>query len=144
MKTKIFISLLSVAAMAVMLPACSDQSEIPVTQDDKTVRSVCIIRSVDAAASLANKIFASSDPESRSAIAKADRNSVHVITSVTSRSGASDTLLYAVDNADGGFALIAAPYNVEPVLAIIDEGSYTDPENLTNEPNFQLQFPTDL
>lgn len=126
---KLLIPVLAVAILA----ACSDRSEIPVTQDNRTVQTVSTIRSVDDAASLAGQLFGAGDPGSRTTV-KVDRSNVHAITSVSSRAGASDTILYAVDNADGGFALIAAPYNVEPILAIIDEGSYTDPENLTNEP----------
>lgn len=59
---------------------------------------------------------------------------VKTVCSPASRAGESDTLYYAIDvENDGGFMLIAAPNNVEPVIAIIEEGSFDDPENLKNE-----------
>lgn len=44
-----------------------------------------------------------------------------------SRNGSSDTLIYVVNFSDNqGYALISAPKNVEPILAITESGSLTD------------------
>jgi len=50
-----------------------------------------------------------------------------------SRSGDSDTLMYAIDLDDNqGFVLIAGPADMSPLLAVIESGSYNDPENTNN------------
>lgn len=89
------------------------------------------LRSAEDAVNIARDIL-SSNYESRTN--NVTISSVHTILSDQSRSSKPDTLIYAVDiENNGGFILIAAPKNVEPVLAIIDQGAYNDPENIENK-----------
>lgn len=63
--------------------------------------------------------------------------SVKLISGNASRAG-NDSLVYAVDfEDDSGFALVAAPKTVEPLLALVENGNSDSYATLTNE-NFQL------
>lgn len=127
---KFFIT--AIAALA--LAACSEQVDLTTDTVESIPFPTSKNRSVDEAWNIANQIL-SQDVTSRSSQRLKPASDIKVVCSETSRARESDTLYYAVDLEDnGGFMLIAAPYNVEPVMAIIDEGSYNDPENLLNLP----------
>lgn len=90
-------------------------------------------RSIDEVISIAENILSSRAVESRSAI-NIDKSDVHVISAQTSRSMSSDTIMYAVDMGnENGFIIVSASKTIEPIIAIIDKGSYNDSANLQNE-----------
>jgi hypothetical protein len=72
-----------------------------------------------------------------------DENSVIAICAPTrSRSDEVDTLLYAVNNEnEKGFTLVAAPQNVEPIIAITEDGSFESDATLSN---INFQFALDI
>lgn len=58
----------------------------------------------------------------------------HIVISDVSRSSLCDTLFYAFDiESEGGFIMIAAPKCVEPILAIVEGGSFDNPDNDEND-----------
>lgn len=121
-----------IAATALVI-SCSDDGLFNSEQTEKNPTKISLNRSVDDAISIAKNILSSRGTISRSDI-NIDKSAVHVIDAPVSRSGSSDTLLYAVDmGEDNGFVIVSAPKTVEPIMAIIDKGSYNDPANLQNE-----------
>lgn len=127
MKKSLFTSL-----AALTLFSCSEQVEINDSLLINNTEQTSNVRSVSEAIHIADIVSRSSSIGSRSSIKP--KYSVHIIQSDISRSSYGDTLLYAVDyENDGGFVLIAAPKSVDPIMAIIDQGSFDDPENLENE-----------
>lgn len=120
-------------AATVLAFSCSDDGLLNSEQNEKNPTKLSMTRSVDDAISIAENVLSSRGTISRSEI-NIDRSAVHVIDAPASRSGSADTLLYAVDmGADNGFVIVSAPKTVEPIMAIIDKGSYNDPANLQNE-----------
>lgn len=120
-------------AATVLVISCSDDGLFNSEQTEKNPTKISLNRSVDDAISIAENILSSRGTISRSDIS-IDKSAVHVIDAPVSRSGSSDTLLYAVDmGEDNGFVIVSAPKTVEPIMAIIDKGSYNDPANLQNE-----------
>ncbi len=134
MKKKLFY----LASICLMAVSCNDglkeeSLELPNQGDEARIE----IRSLDEAIELAEKAANSLDkPMSRSGARRADRQSIRVIGGAGSRSAAPDTLIYAINYEDNnGFALIAAPYISDPILAVVDEGEY---EEGTNNANYEL------
>lgn len=61
-------------------------------------------------------------------------SNVTILGTNSSRYGTNDTVLYIVEYDDNqGFAIIAANREVEPILAVIDEGNYQDVASSGNE-----------
>ena len=111
-----------------LLVGCTHDESIHYQETIKS--SASKTRSIEDAINIANDII--NNIPSRSNNLKI--SSVHTILSDQSRATRPDTLIYAIDiENNGGFILIAAPKNIEPILAVIDEGSYEDPANLENE-----------
>ena len=123
------------AAVALSLAACSQQSDFDVEIPDASSKTMSVNRSADEAILIANQVLSAGDIASRGESYQKRATKVHAVLGDQSRSGCADTLLYAVDvENDGGFILVAAPRTIDPIMAIIDEGSYNAPENLKNEP----------
>lgn len=95
--------------------------------------TVSRFRSVDRARDIAQQAIGALDNRGRNARSLKD-GGVTVVRTRASRSGDSDTIMYALDmDDDQGFVLIAGPSNISPLLAVVESGSYADPENLENE-----------
>ena len=123
------------AAVALSLAACSQQSDFDVKLPENASKTISVNRSSDEAILIANQVLSAGDIASRGGSYQKRATNVHAVLGDQSRSGSADTLLYAVDVEDnGGFILVAAPKSAEPIMAIIDEGSFCDPENFNNEP----------
>lgn len=91
-------------------------------------------RSSEEACTIALELFASGNSGGRSAEPKRVSKAIPIYNSM-GRSKDSKLLYYAVNyENDEGFAIIAAPKSVAPVIAVIDDGSFEDPENLNNTP----------
>ena len=91
-------------------------------------------RSSEEACTIALELFASENSGGRSTESKRVSKAIPIYNSM-GRSQDSKLLYYAVDyENDGGFAIIEAPKSVAPVVAVIDDGSFEDPENLNNTP----------
>lgn len=113
--------------------ACTD-SDTPNLPTEKTVYSTII--SPEEAVAIANAVGNATPNRSRSDVRRASVTDLVPLGNPSSRSGKADTLIYAVNYADEqGFTLIAATPVEEPVLAVIDNGSY-DEEELSKVPGF--------
>lgn len=123
--------LFSLIAISAILFGCSEQPDTPPVIDVKDSQQTTHIRSIDQAIEIANNFLAAGSVSSRS---NANLKTANIIMSEMSRSSIGDTLIYALDIEDNnGFVLVAAPLNVDPILAVIDKGSYNDPINLENK-----------
>lgn len=112
---KKFIFLLSLMSILI---SCSDDyvPSNPAQEQSSRIRSIA--DAVKIAESLNNSGYSSRAPRS------VEKNAVKVITRSSSRSS-SDTLLYVVEyGEDAGFVVVSAPKSVEPVIAVIENGSY--------------------
>ncbi|MDE6238948.1 MAG: C10 family peptidase [Muribaculaceae bacterium] len=125
--------ILFLLALAMAFASCSESVEQPKDILNESPR-LSKYRSVEDAIEIAGKVLATEDVGSRSGVALKSVDCAHIIVGAQTRSGDADTLLYALDiEDDGGFVLVAAPKGVEPIMAIIDSGSYSDYENQDNE-----------
>lgn len=135
MKTKIMLAIVTAIAMA----GCTNEEPLSIPQnnaDHTSQNTVARSRSIDEVIELANNLAAGIRPNSRSNQRIASRrDAVCAIGTPSSRSGGiADTLLYAVNFDNGqGYALIAAPENVDPIIGIVDEGEFATLETLSNE-----------
>ncbi len=113
-----------------MLAPSAEQTQSPITASSE-------MRSIDDAIRIAQQAADAHAANSRNVRQRVDPASVSVITSRNSRSGSTDTLIYAVDFADEqGFALVSAPLCAEPLISIIEKGSYASSEVQSN-PGFK-------
>lgn len=134
-------NLLSVKINLWLLPAllsvvsCDSSDELLTESIMPTTESIDdSFRSSEEACTIALELFASGNSGGRSAEPKRASKAIPIYNSV-GRSQDSKLLYYAVDyENDEGFAIIAAPKSVAPVIAVIDNGSFEDPENLNNLP----------
>lgn len=118
-------------ATSVLFLSCAEQFEYPAVNETHDKTTVPQIRSVDQAIEIANEFLSAGSVGSRS---NSEIKVSNVILSDITRSAGTDTLIYALDiENNNGFVLVAAPKNVEPILAVIDEGSFNDPKNLENK-----------
>ena len=118
-------------ATSVLFFSCAEQFEYPAVNETHDKTTVSQIRSVDQAIEIANEFLSVGSVGSRS---NSEIKVSNVILSDITRSAGTDTLIYALDiENNNGFVLVAAPKNVEPILAVIDEGSFNDPKNLENK-----------
>lgn len=131
MRKLIYLILITVL---ISINACTD-SETPELPQEKSMYSNII--SPEEAVAIANAVGNAKPVKSRSNPRLATLSNVKALGNPASRNGNTDTLIYAVDYADEqGFALIAATPVDEPVLAVIDNGSY-DEEELAEVPGFE-------
>lgn len=118
-------------ATSILFFSCAEQFEYQPVDEAQNKANVSQIRSVDQAIEIANEFLSVGSVGSRS---NSEIKVSNVILSDITRSAGADTLIYALDIEDNnGFVLVAAPKNVEPILAVIDEGSFNDPQNLENK-----------
>ena len=137
MKKKFFAWVL--VAMAGLMVSCSEDepNNQPPQQDPEEVIYYTPKRTISQAIEIAQMAVQNEQAISRSERTVKGQTSVKAIVKQTSRSE-SDTLLYVVQYEDNrGFALISVPTNVEPVIALIDYGSFED-ETLSNNEGFQF------
>ncbi len=117
--------------LALAFFSCSQAEESikePNLSDSESVFSN--VRTVDDAIQIAKMAVIDETSKSRSARTV---ESVKTVVNHASR-GESDTLFYAINYADGqGFALISAAKHLEPLLALVDKGSYDDAQNANND-----------
>lgn len=124
-------------SLAVMMAACSQEGDSPVIPQQEASGAKTAIRSVDDAMAVAAQV-ADLGTQGRGARQLVDKSKVAIVTSRSSRSGAGDTLMYAIDFEDEqGFVIVSAPKCVEPILAVTEKGSYTSYETMQNQ---GLQF----
>ena len=133
--------LLPLIALIPILFACSNQMEILIDDSIEENSHKLQIRSEKQAIEIANNVLSSSNIGSRTNDNHLTiKGVVDVIRSDFSRSNTIDTLIYALDiENNNGFVLVAAPLNVDPILAIIDSGSFNDTQNLENA-SYQLML----
>lgn len=127
--------------LTLIIAGCTDTDDV-IPTDIPQMELTSKNRTVGDAIKIANQLLtADSQTQSRSGITPKSISDVHIITDMQSRSGSADTLFYALDIEDeGGFYIIAAPKTIDPVFAIVDEGSFNDPDNLDNKPyQYQLE-----
>ena len=121
-------------AFAVALASCSEAVETLNEDLNQTPGTYSKYRSVTDALQIADNVLSAGNVGARSGAKLKNAACAHVILGDQARSGEADTLLYALDiENDGGFVLVAAPKEVEPIMAIIDSGSYADSDNQNNE-----------
>lgn len=128
--------ILLVLGIASILSGCtSDEGEMLVEkQDDTPQMRVSRFRSIDEARNIAQQAIDALGGNARNSRTLKDNSGVTVVRTHASRSGDSDTIMYALDMEDDqGFVLIAGPSDMSPLLAVVENGSYSDPENLKNE-----------
>lgn len=105
--------------------SCIQQDE-PNMQEENLLESKTPIRSIEDAKRIAG-LF------TNKTISRGGDN-VIVIRSNQSRGVHADTLMYVVENdADEGFTVIAAPLNVSPLIALVEEGDYLSAATYHNE-----------
>lgn len=127
MKTKITVFLLPLLMMS-----CGNFEELTLEESNKDISEFSHVRSLDEAINIAESALSYGNPTSRGHV-KLNRANAHLILGECSRSANGDTLMYAIDiDNDGGFILVSAPRNIEPIMAIIDNGSYSTNESNTN------------
>ncbi len=120
-------------ALGLFISSCSNDE--PMHQDCNEAESEVVLRSVEEAVELAEKLnevrFANMGTRSQEKNIKG----VEIISSLNSRSG-SDTLIYAI-NYDGneGFTLISAAKRGIAVIGYADEGNF-DEDGAKENPNF--------
>ena len=124
--------LLGIAAL--MASCASEDAGLLMPEPDNTPQlSISRFRSVDEARNVAQQAIAALDNKSRASRTIKDNGGVTVVRSHESRSGDSDTLMYAIDLDDNqGFVLIAGLVYISPLLAVIEIGSYNHPEHTNN------------
>ena len=117
--TRMKLSHLSYALIALMISACS-QTEVLEPQDES--QSSASIRTEKEAIEIAEGLPAIFDNESRSS-----KSCVSVVKIHDRARGSEQSTIYAVNYADGeGYALIAASKSVDPFLAYVEKGSYSE------------------
>jgi hypothetical protein len=122
--------------LGIMLSGCANEALVPEppTPQEAVSKAQAKRRSVTEALQIANNYYHSGSSMSRAASSATVQDLTVIRDKVNSRSTGNDTLMYAVNNPDGdGFLLISAPENVTPIIGIIEEGQYEDPETAENE-----------
>jgi hypothetical protein len=128
MKVNFYLLILSAS---IMFAGCSSHQNYEISNE--CVRSFEKNRTVQDAVIIAQQAVASMSSVTKSDVVVDEKN-VSVICRADSRSSDSDTLLYVVNNMEGnGFTLVSAPNNVEPIIAIVDNGSFNSAETQTND-----------
>jgi len=135
--------LLSMLAIMALI-ACSNEDETLETKSqNKTIQNVSAIRSFDEALQIAQNSIELLDGKAATRAAKPrtidmKANKVVRATSTRGSSMSNDTLMYVFNFEDNqGFTVVAAPQNVEPLIAVTEKGSY-DPENPGDNEGFNL------
>ena len=127
--------LLILAAIATILFSCSQEEPL---QNENALENFYSskLRTKEEVINIAQD-FANEHQRGRSGARYVDESKVFTLDSHKSRSN-SEPLMYVVEYEDNrGYAIVAAPKNVEPILAVIDEGSYQESINSGN-PGFKF------
>ncbi|MDE5993928.1 MAG: C10 family peptidase, partial [Oscillospiraceae bacterium] len=124
---------LLIMALGLFISSCSNDE--PVHQDCNEAESEVVLRSVEEAVELAEKLnevrFANMTTRSQEKNVKG----VEIISSLNSRSG-SDTLIYAINyDGNGGFTLVSAAKRGIAIIGYADEGNF-DEDSAKENPNF--------
>jgi len=134
------------AMLAIAMGACSNEDLVLENVDNhaaQTCETTQVLRTPEEAVEIANQVaglFDEVNSRSSSRMASIRGNSVMVLgNNHASRSAAlSDTLLYVVSYDDAeGYAIIAAPANMDPLIGIVEKGEFVDAQTATNE-SFQF------
>lgn len=134
---KSFKFFLITALVSIMSSGCSsDEPLVSIKQNEDIVKFNLNKRTPQEAIKLVNSLSSGDNTFSRSGESKViDKDALKVIYNTTSRSESSDTLIYAVNYADNqGFVLVSANKSTEPILAIVDEGTFNEDRPKDNEP----------
>ena len=138
MKTKTLLTL--TALTSVLMAGCTNDEPLVTLQKDNhgpIGSSVAKSRTVEDVLDIANNLAAiGGQPTSRgNRRVSYGRDAVCAIGTPSSRGGGrlADTLLYAVNYDNGqGYALIAAPENVDPIIGIVESGEFATFETVSN------------
>ena len=126
--------------LLLILMGCSENELTNLVSDKYPDAHVVKNRTIEEAAEIANQLLANGITITRNNADITLNPKPHIVSSKMSRSQNSDTLLYAFDLVDkNGFILIAAPKNVEPIMAVVETGSFEDVSS-NNTPAFQTTF----
>lgn len=134
---KSFKFFLITALVSIMSSGCSsDEPLVSIKQNEDIVKFNLNKRTPQEAIKLVNSLSSGDNTFSQSGESKViDKDALKVIYNTTSRSESSDTLIYAVNYADNqGFVLVSANKSTEPILAIVDEGTFNEDRPKDNEP----------
>lgn len=124
--------------VAVALSACTDNAPLPQLNESQqtSTESNSSVRSINDAINIANTLAEAIDGSTNSrATHRRASTAKSVFTYSGHRSRAnSDTLIYIVnyDN-NNGYAIIAAPDAVNPILGFVEEGTFGDFESANND-----------
>ena len=127
--------LLILAAIATILFSCSQEEPL---QKENALENFdsSKLRTKEEVINIAQD-FANEHQRGRSGARYVDKSKVFTLDSHKSRSN-SEPLMYVVEYEDNkGYAIVSAPKNVEPILAVIDEGNYQESINSGN-PGFKF------
>lgn len=125
--------LINVAILNLFVISCSNDEPSNINPQSETSDALYLKRSKEDILKIANSYVNSiNGKKSRTNELQIDENSLTPVFKTKSRQ-TSDTLIYAIDFKDNsGYMLISANQLTEPILAIIDEGSYSDTEGAYN------------
>ena len=126
----------AITCLLALLGSCNDEAYLDSPKPKDLTASY--IRSIEEAYQSAQEYMENDNHMSRSDRMLKDVCTVNVI-SESSRLGraGSDTLLYAFDfENEEGFIIVAAPRNINAILAVTESGNFNSIETLTN-PGFQ-------
>ncbi len=125
-------------SLAIALSACTDNAPLPQLNESQqtSTESNSSVRSINDAINIANTLAEAIDGSTNSrATHRRASTAKSVFTYGGHRSRAnSDTLIYIVnyDN-NNGYAIIAAPDAVNPILGFVEDGSFGDFESASND-----------
>ena len=126
--------------IALITIGCSDsipEYNVNIENTDGIFTNTNLITAEEAKHIANNAAFYFKSPRSRATTRQSDGSHIYPLIEYTARSS-SDTLMYIVNYDDGnGFAIISARRIAEPVLAVIDNGSYI-PDNKSDNPGFNI------
>ncbi|MBQ8672446.1 MAG: C10 family peptidase [Bacteroides sp.] len=124
---------LTYAVTSLILTACAQNKDSVFQRMVFEPEHVSMTRTLDEALLIAQKVSDILDVTcTRSATRNVDRNNVHCLTQMDTRTSSGvDTLLYVTNYADeAGFAVVSANKSTNPLLAVVEEGTYeTDTDN---------------
>lgn len=143
-----FKSLIICMAIAIAITGCTTDNEPLCDAVSEQTTTNNNVRTMDEAIEIANhmaSVFQVPNARHHRSVVAGD-NAVEILGSHMSRSGMSptDTLIYIVNYADEqGFAIIAAPTNIEPIIGITEQGTFSSLDDSEN-PGFQFYINTAL
>jgi len=130
-----------IALLGVLTACSSDEPILYQNNNSEKTNPKYIKRTPEQAIQLVRSLSENNQPASRSDESAmkyskvVDESSLQIIGNIKSRSGEpGDTLIYAVNYSNNdGFVLVSANANTEPILAIVDKGSFDENRPTDNE-----------